>query len=314
MNTVNGFTGFLDNLFGIGSWAILPISSTDNTNLANAFANGSEHFYETQVKILTGAALPYYVAGISFRAQVSGSSFYGYGLSFAYFPNNPKVFSDGIPNGVIPTDSNGNSVTQKPIILLWKNTSSGFQWLAYKVLPASIVNGTTGIEDWSTLLVSLEEATNSSGTKYNQIRAYYGTTAQQGTGPNTIPTDNNSGADPLLTDSGSPNWTPLDATAGDWTTSQDNFTLVQWDRVNPNSSSTLAQASDLPSGDTAEAGCVIEDSTYVTSSSEALYSPEILLHVAGSASGHKSISVGFDDFAMYGPAGASIGFMNPIQQ
>jgi hypothetical protein len=52
----------------------------------------------------------------------------------------------------------------------------------------------------------------------------------------------------------------------------------------------------------------------VTSSSEALYSPEILLHVAGSASGNNSISVGFDDFAIYGPAGASIGFMNPIQQ
>jgi hypothetical protein len=94
----------------------------------------------------------------------------------------------------------------------------------------------------------------------------------------------------------------------------DNFTLVKWDGVNSKSISTLAPSTDLPTGDTAEAGCVIEDSTFVTSSSEALYSPEILLHVAGSASGNNSISVGFDDFAIYGPAGASIGFMNPIQQ
>ncbi|MGA3113421.1 MAG: type II secretion system protein [Syntrophobacteraceae bacterium] len=309
MNTVNGITGWLDNLFGTGSWAVLTISSTDNTNLSNAFANGSAHFYETQAKILTGSTLPYYLAGISFRAQGSGSTYYGYGLSFAYFPSNPSVGSDGIPNGLVPTDSSNNNVTQKPIILLWENTSSGgFQWLAYKVLPQSLVNG-TGIANWATLLVSLEEATHS-GTKYNQIRAYYGTTGNQGTGANTVPTDNNSGSNPL----GTANWTPLDATASDWTKSVDNFTLVKWDGVNSKSISTLAPSTDLPTGDTAEAGCVIEDSTFVTSSSEALYSPEILLHVAGSASGNNSISVGFDDFAIYGPAGASIGFMNPIQQ
>ena len=94
----------------------------------------------------------------------------------------------------------------------------------------------------------------------------------------------------------------------------DNFTLVDWTRVNPNSTSTVAPASDLPTGDTAEAGCVIEDSTFVTSSTEALYSPEILLHVAGSGNGNASITVGFDDFAIYGPTGGSIGFMNPVQQ
>jgi hypothetical protein len=176
-----------------------------------------------------------------------------------------------------------------------------------------MVNGTTGIQNWSTLLVSLEEVTRGSGTKYNQIRAYYGTTGQQGSGPNIIPTDNNSGANLKLSSGGSPNWTPLDATSSDWTSAVDNFTLVSWDRVNPNSSSTLAPASDLPKGDTAETGCVIEDSTFVTSSSEALYVPEIALHVAGSSS-NNSISVGFDDFAIYGPADASIGFMNPIQQ
>jgi prepilin-type N-terminal cleavage/methylation domain-containing protein len=313
MNTVNGYSSILGNLLGSGSWAVLPVSSTVSTNLTNAFANGSQHYYEAQVKIATGTALPYYLAGISFRVQPSGSTYYGYGLSFAYFPSNPSVYSDGIPNGVIPTDSRGNSVTQKPIILLWENTSSGFQWLAYKALPAGIVNGTTGIANWSTLLVSLEEATKGS-SKYNQIRAYYGTTGKQGTGANTIPTDNNSGANPLLTSSGNPNWTPLDATASDWTAAVDNFTLVNWDRVNPSSSSTLAPASDLPSGDTAEANCVIEDSTFVTSSSEALYSPEILLNVAGSGSGNSSISVGFDDFAIYAPAGANIGFTNPIQQ
>lgn len=293
---------------GNGWWALLPISSSISANLSSAFASGSPHFYEAQAKILTGAALPYYAAGISFRTQTSGPSLYGYGLSFAYFPNNPDVSSDGIPNGLVPTDSSGNSVTQKPIILLWESTGSGYQWLAYKVLPPSVVNGSTGVEDWSTLLVSLEE-TGSSGTKYNQIRAYYGTTAQQGTGPNTIPTDNNSGKNPLLTSGGSPNWTPLDATTADWTASEDNFTLVQWDRVNPGSGSTLAQASDLPAGDGAEAGCVIKDSTFVTSSNEALSTPEILLHIAGN-----SISAGFDDFAVLGPAGSTVGFMNPIQQ
>jgi prepilin-type N-terminal cleavage/methylation domain-containing protein len=313
MNTVNGFTSLLDNVFGTGSWAFIPISTALNTNLVDAFASGSTHFYETQVKILTGSTLPNYLAGISFRATAYGSAYTGYGLSVAYFPSNPKVSSDGIPNGLVPTNSSGASVTQTPLILLWENTNTGYNWIAYKALPASLVN-ITGIANWATLLVSLEEATHSSGGKYNQIRAYYGTTGNQGTGPNTVPTDNNSGANPLLTSSTYPNWTPLDATPSDWTAAVDNFTLVDWTRVNPNSTSTVAPASDLPTGDTAEAGCVIEDSTFVTSSTEALYSPEILLHVAGSGNGNASITVGFDDFAIYGPTGGSIGFMNPVQQ
>jgi len=303
-----------------GWWALLPISSTDNNNLSNSFANGSTHFYEAQIKVYTNlnnTAPSDYLAGISFRTAAYWSSYYGYGLSFAYFPGNQgsswgNWFGNyGIPSGLVPTSPQGNNVTGQPIILLWENTAYfGYQWLAYKVLPQSLVNSSTGIQNWATLLVSLEEATHSSGGKYNQIRAYYGTTGQQGTGPNTIPTDNNSGANPL----GTANWTPLDATASDWTASVDNFTLVKWDYVNPSGSSTLAPSSDLPSGDSAEAGCVIEDSTFVTSSNEALYTPEILLHVAGSGSSYNSISIGFDDFAIYGPTGASIAFMNPIQQ
>ena len=312
-NTVSGYSAWWANLFGNGSWAMIPISAGLNTTLVDAFPSGSTHFYEAQVKVSTGSTLPNYLTGISFRAATSGSSYTGYGLSFAYFPSSPSVTSDGIPNGLVPTNSSGTSITQKPIILLWESTSSGYNWLAYKVLPAGMVNG-TGIVNWATLLVSLEEATHTSGGKYNQIRAYYGTTGNQGTGPNTTPTDNNSGANPLLTSSTYPNWTPLDATASDWTAAVDNYTLVHWDRVNPSGSSSLAPATDLPTGDTAEAGCVVEDSTFVTASTEALYSPEILLHVAGSGSSDSSITVGFDDFAVYGPTGGDIGFINPVQQ
>ncbi len=337
MTSVSGDTAY-ENDIGLGSnsgsLALLPLNSSLLNSLSSAWNNGN-HYYEAQVKVSTYQTnynnLPNYLAGINFGLKQSGSSYYGYGISFAYFPSGAttsKSNMDGIPAGLLPN----NNLTGQQMILLWENTqNNGFQWIAYQTLPSPISNGSTnpGIENWTTLLVSINEIDTGSGSPYNLIRAYYGTVTNQGTGQNTIPTDNNSGSDPLWGATPSPNWVPLDATATHWTTgcnggSCDNYTLVNWTAVNSSSTANLAPSSVLPSGDSAETGCVIQDSTFTTGASGSLTSPVIALHVAGSygCSGIiifgscNSINIGFDDFAIgaLGGNNYTIGFTSPIEQ
>ena len=191
MTTVSGFNAWLDD-FGSGSWALLPLNNSLFNSLNSAWTNGN-HYYEAQVKISTYQTnynnLPNYLAGINFGLQPSGSSYYGYGISFAYFPSGASTNNsnmDGIPDGLLPS----NNLTGKQMILLWENTqNNGFQWIAYQTLPSPVSNGSTnpGIANWTTLLVSINEIDTGSGSPYNLIRAYYGITTNQGTGANTDP-------------------------------------------------------------------------------------------------------------------------------
>jgi len=319
MTTVGGFNAWLQDLAGSGSWALLPLNNSVFNSLTSAWNSGN-HYYEAQAKISTSTSNPDYLAGINFRLQQSGSSYLGYGISFAYFPSGPNVSSDGIPNGLVPSNSQGQ-ITGKPMVLLWELTSSGYNWMAYQILPSGIADSSdSGIKNWTTLLVSVNEI-DTGGSPYNLIRAYYGTATNQGTGPNSVPTDNNSGSDQLWSSaSPSPNWVPLDATTTDWTTgcnggSCDNYTLVKWTAVNSSSSATVYA---VASNDTAETGCVIQDSTFTTGASGALTSPEIALHVAGSSNctlfNCNTINIGFDDFAVGALSGYTIGFTTPIEQ
>lgn len=294
--------------------------------------------YDAQVKINVGSNSNY-MAGISFRIQPSSG--YSYGLSFINGNNNTSLWTtDGIPNGLIPN----SSLINKALVVLWKNTTNGgFEWLAYKDLSRlpSTFSGqkmvdSTGklISQWATLLVRISEQydTGTSGSKHNLIRCYYGSTATSGT-PNSVMTDENRAQNPHWPDTGpvspAPYWPPDNATTWGyqtspppnttWNSSTDQYTLIDWDGVNPDTTVSTSSAEMI----SPEAGCVIRDSSWLTASSGSnLGTPEVGLHVAGNIwqcfifCWSSAITVGFDDFAMryFGGTSVSQGFITPIEQ
>jgi prepilin-type N-terminal cleavage/methylation domain-containing protein len=175
-----------------GNWAQTFFSGYSNTNLANAWMDAQGFLsYDLQVKVYN--TQPYFFAGMNFRARNSSDNtdLYMYGASFI----KPRQISDGHGNWVAPSDlatelipdyaaddaagplfsnpglfnnleeaSDHSERYGLPAIVLWKRTSAGFTWLAYRKLTTAdgIVTYTSSgkrwrLVNWSTLMVRVAE-------------------------------------------------------------------------------------------------------------------------------------------------------------
>lgn len=147
--------------------------------------------YDLQVKICTydesypDNKPPFFMAGISFRKVSTASDTDLYGISFLRgkqiynFLQSKWEEDSGIPEQLIPPDLysipyeyeldrlNREVIRySKPAIVLWRRTSTGYQWLAYKILASDDcvvykLNGNSKklrLKDWSNLQVRVIEA------------------------------------------------------------------------------------------------------------------------------------------------------------
>jgi prepilin-type N-terminal cleavage/methylation domain-containing protein len=179
-----------------GNWATTFFNGYSSTNLAQAWLDAQGFLsYDLQVKVYN--TQPYFFAGMSFRNRNNSdlSDLYSYGVSFIK-PRQTQYWFFGWGNWVTPSDqatslipgfvsdpSPGplftgsletktygwfNTIRDRyglPAIVLWKRTSAGFTWLAYRILttldgivyaPGSPANALR-LTNWSTLMVRVSE-------------------------------------------------------------------------------------------------------------------------------------------------------------
>jgi prepilin-type N-terminal cleavage/methylation domain-containing protein len=175
-----------------GNWAQTFFSGYSNTNLANAWMDAQGFLsYDLQVKVYN--TQPYFFAGMNFRARNNSDNtdLYMYGVSFI----KPRQISDGHGNWSAPSDlatelipgyaaddaagplfsnpdlfnnleeaSDHSARYGLPAIVLWKRTSAGFTWLAYRKLTTAdgvVTYNSSGkrwrLVNWSTLMVRVSE-------------------------------------------------------------------------------------------------------------------------------------------------------------
>jgi len=155
--------------------------------------------------------------------------------------------------------------------------------------------------DWPTMVLRLEEqvadAGRFSGQKVNDIQVYIGDVNAHGT-PGTDPLDDNRRANPR----GQTEWPPDDV--ADTASSNDYFTLIQWDSSIDSSVDRLGSGSEL--------NTIIRSNAITTPGSGSFAWDEVALHTWG----WLSTSVFFDDFSIQHAAtsGGGVGFLNPIQE
>ncbi len=184
---------------GMGNWAIAFFNGYTNTSLAQAWLDAQGFLsYDLQVKVYN--TQPYYFAGMNFRARnnMDSTDLYSYGVSFikprqtrtCFFgcgnygaPSDlatgliPGYESDGAPGPLFSNPGvrqnleetsqpwiGTQSIYGLPAIVLWKRTSAGYTWLAYRILTVAdgIVTYNSGTKayrlvPWSTLLVRVAE-------------------------------------------------------------------------------------------------------------------------------------------------------------
>lgn len=183
-----------------GNWATTFFNGYSGTNLAKSWLDAQGFLsYDLQVKVYNPQ--PYFFAGMSFRNRNNSNmtDLYTYGVSFVKPRQTRSCFivcgSWGAPSDqatdLIPGYTSDTAAgplfsnpglfanleqtsqpfigTQEryglPAIVLWKRTSAGFQWLAYRTLitsdgivyaPASPANALR-LTNWSTLMVRVVE-------------------------------------------------------------------------------------------------------------------------------------------------------------
>lgn len=135
----------------------------------------------------------------------------------------------------------------------------------------------THVPKWFTLMLHLEEK-EISGTKLNEIKAYISDETVRGT-PNSVAQDNNRLNNPRNT----VNWPPYNV--ADTTSSNDYFTLIQWDGIN--SGVTLTGTGD-------ENDAIVRTDTLTSPGGGVFIHPEIGLHAWG---WNYNITY-FDDFSV----------------
>jgi hypothetical protein len=180
------------------------------------------------------------------------------------------------------------------------------------------VNVTDQSGRWPTLLVRVREKNASGGTPFagqrvNDIQAFFGDSNPSGT-PDGNPLDNQR----LANARGQVNWPPDNV--GDTNASDDYFTLVHWDRINPSLTSVALQGSGI------EDGTILRSNNPVlttpTSGSFLPTRPEVGLHAWGVHwVGSNYVTplrppvIYYDDFAVRlpGSTGTS-GFLPALQQ
>ncbi|KQC10678.1 MAG: hypothetical protein APR62_11745 [Smithella sp. SDB] len=178
-----------------GDWAVAFFQGYVNTNMALSWMNGGGFLsYDLQVKVYN--TNPDFFAGMNFRTvnnsdnsdlYAYGVSFikpraieYGFGLIFCFW-GPPDHLSNDIDSNLVPGGVSGplfsgsledsgslcliggsRYVYGLPAIILWKRTSSGNRWLAYRTLATAdgIVTKSGDswrLFNWSTLMVRVVE-------------------------------------------------------------------------------------------------------------------------------------------------------------
>jgi hypothetical protein len=189
----------------------------------------------------------------------------------------------------------------------WTNNNAA-GWLTVTNVTKS--SGTIQFQSGENLLVDgavKGRYTGTSRQKDNYIRAYYGKISATGTASDN-PLDNNRLANPRIISSSNLRlkW-PVDDVS-DWASSNDAFTLVQWDSTT-NFSVTGGDAARLGTGK--EQNAIIRTNALTTPNSGVFSRPEIGLDTWGSS----STSVYFDDFGIQTASpGQTQGFLPAIQQ
>ncbi len=221
----------------------------------------------------------------------------------------------GIQNGDTVCEVGGGwscRVDGDPIITSGDWTSGVFGILSLRNLNEDGDPPTTG--DAIRVIGATADATVLSySNKENLIRAFIGDKIGEGT-PNGSGLDYIKAAHPVDTI----RWPPANVTS--WTASQDYFTLVQWDDVNP---STHQDWSDVEGGSAIskdsfswissidEPGAIIRTNTLVTPDlAEPFSRSELGLHAFGSG----ATNVYFDDFAVRLKIGAKRQYVPVVQQ
>ncbi|MBA4395900.1 MAG: hypothetical protein C0394_00700 [Syntrophus sp. (in: bacteria)] len=185
---------------GAGNWAMAFFTGYANVSLAKAWLDAQGFLsYDLQVKVYN--TQPYYFAGMNFRNRNNSDNtdLYSYGVSFikprqtrgcivvcgswgapsdqatALIPGyasdaaaGPLFSNPGLFQNLEQTSQPFIGTQQRyglPAIVLWKRTSAGFQWLAYRILttadgivyaPGSPANALR-LTNWSTLMIRVAE-------------------------------------------------------------------------------------------------------------------------------------------------------------
>lgn len=150
--------------------------------------------------------------------------------------------------------------------------------------------------------------TGNNRTKDNYIRVYYGTNASNGSVVNPVSiTDNNRLAHPVVTGANEVKWPP-DNLADLNATTNDFFTLVQWDAVNTGAGGDIVRLGGSSSN---EANAIIRTNLLVTPNTGTFNRSEVGLDTWGTS----NTSTQFDDFGLQAPVpGQTQGFLPGIQQ
>ena len=179
-------------------WAMAFFNGYSNTSLAQSWYDAQGFLsYDLQMKAYN--TQPYFFAGMNFRARNESGNLYSYGVSLVRARQQQNLAgnwenytllgggeADLIENELIPgavqnstsglySTADGRPLEatsdwwypyrySKPAIVLWKNTSTGIQWLAYRTLTEAdgIVTYNSGshayrLVNWSTLMVRVAE-------------------------------------------------------------------------------------------------------------------------------------------------------------
>lgn len=163
-------------LLSLGWWKTNP----DNPDLAQAWSSNSELLsYEVQVKVkieTMGSHGNYFMHGISFRLSPQNpdwddDTIQSYGISYFKAANSSWPFN-------VDLGSSFNSIMNNSVyIVLWEKLSSNdtLTLLDYRRLTTSddVIDGSGNLEDWSTILLKLEEKFDGpGGARQNHISGF----------------------------------------------------------------------------------------------------------------------------------------------
>ena len=110
--------------------------------------------YDVQVKMATTPLVNYASMGFMFRTVVQGSGqnvyYTGYGISFMRYEDLVNSDNDYIPSALKPSLANGNSQSNRLLLVLWEQTGqTTWRWLAYKKLHLLSPGSGWGGDTWN---------------------------------------------------------------------------------------------------------------------------------------------------------------------
>ena len=164
---------------GSGEWSVIQFNwGQTSANLNSAWEKAGKLLsYDLQVKMHVDNE-PFYMGGMLFRTETSGSDLYCYGLSFMRarqsrfrigFGWSSWFDSDYVPSDLKPSalwedyEETGGFLWQdrysQPAIVLWHRNEIGYRWLAYEILDNTdhVVTSSDRLENWSMMQMRICE-------------------------------------------------------------------------------------------------------------------------------------------------------------